>query len=80
MLLFNEFINPYKPSILFVGHWQTVQKPDQTPQYAASDQVLHCLLIEVSFKIVIKMKKTYRQPLNPKWTGLIDKSGTLYLA
>ena len=31
-------------------------KPDQTPQNAASDQVLHCLLTEVSFKIIIKMK------------------------
>ena len=44
-------INPYKPSVLFVGHRQTVQQPDQTPQNAASDQVLHCLLTEVSFKI-----------------------------
>ena len=26
-------------------------KPDQTPQNAASNQVLHCLLTEVSFKI-----------------------------
>ena len=26
-------------------------RPDQPPQNAASDQVLHCLLTEVSFKI-----------------------------
>ena len=26
-------------------------KPDQMPQIAASDQVLYCLLTEVSFKI-----------------------------
>ena len=26
-----------------LGHWQTVD-PDQTPQSAASDQGLHCLL------------------------------------
>ena len=25
--------------------------PDQTPQEAASDQVLHCLLTEMSFKM-----------------------------
>ena len=30
-------------------------KPDQTPQYAASDQVLHCLFTEQSDRIRIKM-------------------------
>ena len=49
-----------KPSVLFVGHRQTVQ-PDQTPQNAASDQVLHCLRTEVSFQIWIKMKNTTQQ-------------------
>ena len=33
-------------------------KPDKAPQNAASDQVLrHYLLTEVSFKLLIKMKK-----------------------
>ena len=45
-------VNPYtsKPRVLFMGHRQTAQ-PDQTPQNAASDQVLHCLVTEVSLKI-----------------------------
>ena len=34
----------------------------KTPQNAVSDQVLHCLLIEVSFEIEIKMKNTTQQP------------------
>ena len=42
-------INPYKPRFLFVGHRQTVKN-----QRAASDQVLYCLLTEVSFEIRIK--------------------------
>ena len=41
--------NPCKPSVLFVGHRQTVQT-----QSAASDQDLHCLLTECSVKIGIK--------------------------
>ena len=47
--------NPYKPSVLFVGHEQTVQNQ-------ISDQVFHCLLTEMSFKICIKMKNTNQQP------------------
>ena len=33
-------------------------------EYAASDQVLHCLAINCSIKIWIKMKNTTQQPLN----------------
>ena len=48
--------NPFKPSVLFMGLWQTVnnqnsEQPDQAPQNAASDQVLHCLLTECSIEI-----------------------------
>ena len=39
-------INPYKHRVFL---WSA--KPDQTPQEAASDQVLHCLFTEVSIKI-----------------------------
>ena len=39
-----QLINPYKPSVLFVGHRETVQN-------AAYDQVLHCLLTKVYSKI-----------------------------
>ena len=35
----------------FCGTSANSVKPDQTPQNAASDQVLHCLLSEISFKI-----------------------------
>ena len=31
--------------------------PDQTPQNAASDQVLRCLLTEIPFKKLIKNEK-----------------------
>ena len=42
----STYNNPYKPSVLFVGHRQTVNSadPDQTPQNVASDQGLHYLL------------------------------------
>ena len=36
-------INPYKPSVLFVGHRQTVHN-------AASDQDLHCFINRMSFQ------------------------------
>ena len=35
---------------------------DQTPQNAASDQGLHCLLTEISIQNRIKMKKYTRHP------------------
>ena len=38
--------NPFKRSVLFMGHRQTEKKLDQKPQNAASDQVLHSLLTE----------------------------------
>ena len=37
-------LNPYRPSVLFVGHRQTLQK-------VASDQGLHCFLAECSINI-----------------------------
>ena len=54
----HESINPYKPSVLFVGHQQTVLND-------AYGQVLHCLLTECSINILIKMKNTILHPL--KW-------------
>ena len=38
--------NPFKPSVLFYGTSTNNAEPDQMPQNAASDQVLHCLLTE----------------------------------
>ena len=38
-------LNPYKPSVFFCGT-DTSADPAQTPQNAASDQGLHCLLTE----------------------------------
>ena len=42
--------NPYKPCVLFMGHGQKVQNQIRRHKNAASEQDLHCLLIEVSFK------------------------------
>ena len=66
-------LNPFKPSVLFVGHRQTVQNQ-------ASDQVVHCLLAECSIKIWLKMKTTNQHPLKQKWTVLIDKGGKSHSA
>ena len=51
------YINPFKPSVLFYGTSVNSAEPDQTPQIAASDQVLHCLLTECSIIIRIKIQK-----------------------
>ena len=50
-------ISPFEPSVLF-GTSANSAEPDQTPQNAASDQGLHCLLTNWSFLIRIKMKIT----------------------
>ena len=56
-----------RPKRLFYGVLVTVQI------ILASNQVLHCLLIE--FIIIIRMKLliTTQQPLNLKWIRLIDR-------
>ena len=41
--------NPFKPGVLFMGHWQTVQNQIKIPQNVASDQVLHYLRTECTF-------------------------------
>ena len=44
-------VNPFKPSILFVGHRQTVQaqiRRHRMCHSVTSDQDLHCLLAEYS--------------------------------
>ena len=45
----NPELNPYKPSVFFVGNRQTVQT--QIMHHVASDQGLHCLLTEYSIEI-----------------------------
>ena len=54
-----DTVNPYKPSVLFVGHRQTVQ----IRHSVVSHQGLHCLLTESSIIILMKMKNTTQQPL-----------------
>ena len=50
--------------------------PDQTPQNAASDQVLHCLLTECSIKIWIKLYKKI-PPNNPRrWMDWSNSYGS----
>ena len=51
------FFNPFKPSVLFCRISGNSSKPDQTPQDAASDQVLHCLQAEVFFFNLNKNEK-----------------------
>ena len=50
-MLSTDEVNPCKPSVRFVRHRQNSAKPDQMPQHAASDQVLHCLLTEFLLKL-----------------------------
>ena len=54
--------------------------PDQTPQNAASDQGLHCLLTECPIKFEYKIKNTTQEPFKRKWTYPTDKSGTFHSA
>ena len=70
----DEMFNLFKPSTFMWGIGKQC-KPDQTPQNASSDQVLHCLPPEYSIKIQIKIKNTTQQPLKQKWTVPIDKVG-----
>ena len=44
----------------------------------ASDQVLHCLLTENTFKNSMELKLTTQQPLNSKWIHPIDKCGKFH--
>ena len=63
-----NLINPYAPSILFVGHRQHPD-PNQTPQNAASDQGLLFMLTECSIE-TIQMKNTTKRRLKRKWVKL----------
>ena len=47
---YKPYFNPYKPSVIFVGHIANSACPYQTPQNAASDLGLHCLLTKSSFE------------------------------
>ena len=63
-------INPYKPSVLFVGHRQTVHNQIRRRMFST----------EVAFKCKINMKNTTKQPYNWKWTRAIDKDGEIHLS
>ena len=71
-------VNPNKPRVLFVGHWQTMQT--RIRRSAASDQGLHCLHTERYIQNGIKMKNTTQLPLKRKWTVPIDRNGNFHLA
>ena len=49
--------NPYYGYHPFCGESVNSADPDQMPQNEASDQGLHCLLIDCPIKIGITMKK-----------------------
>ena len=61
------FFNSYKSSVLFAG-----ANPDQTPQNAASDHGLHCLLTDYSVRIRTEMENKTRQRFKRILTGPID--------
>ena len=63
----------FKPSILFMGRWQTVQ--NQMLQNAASDQVLHRLLT----KKILNLNEI-ESNLNSKWIYNKDKGRKFNLA
>ena len=51
---------------------------DQTPQYAASDQGLHCLFN--GNKKFLKVDKMSQTPLNEKWSSPIGENGRVKYA
>ena len=66
-----KLVNNYKERTFFLTHISLAPfcgtlansaKPDQTSQNAASDQGLHCLQTEISFKILYKNEKHHQQP------------------
>ena len=61
----------------FYGTSANNAEPDQTSQFAAFDQVLHCLLTECSIRI--QMKSTIQQPLNGNGLVHLIKSGKFHL-
>ena len=57
-----------------IGKHCNIADPEQTSQNAASDQGLHCLLMRISLKNKIKMKKVHQPPLElemdlSNWSG-----------
>ena len=49
-------------NVLFLWTLANSARSDKTKQNVASDQVLHCLLTEVSFEILNKKKNSTQQP------------------
>ena len=74
-------INPIHLIASFLWDTASSAEPGQTPPDAASDQVLHCLLLECPIYLnIIKNANTIQQPLKQKWTGPIDNSGKFHSA
>ena len=67
-------LNPYKPSVPFLGHRQTVQTQIRRRRTRRLIRCLHCLLTGISIRNKIKMKK-YTRYQNWKWTRPFDKDG-----
>ena len=69
-------VNPYKPSVLFVGHRQT----GQTQIRCCRMGCLIRVFTVCSIKNQIKMKTATHQPIKQKWTDPIDKNGKFHSA
>ena len=65
--------NPFQTRNPISGYYENSADPVQMPQNVASDQSLHCLLIEISMESSDKMETSTGNPLNWKWTHPNDK-------
>ena len=73
-------LNPYKPSVRFVGHRQTVQnqiRRRKKRRLIGSPLFWYRIFYQNLNKI---KKKNTQQPSKRKWTGPIDSSGKIHSA
>ena len=71
----NMLTHIIKPSLLFVGHMQTVHTQIKCHRMRLLISFSTVCLQYVPFKLIDKLKNTPQQPLKQKWTGPIDKMG-----
>ena len=72
------FCSVHMPSILLMGHPQTVQNQTRCSRSRRLIRFSTVCLHNVLFRI--KMKNTTQQPLNRKWTCSFDKAGKIHSA
>ena len=65
--------NPFKPSVPFVGHRQTMQIKIRRHRMWRLIRISTVCLQNVLLKFQLKIRKNTQQPLHWKWTRLTDK-------